>query len=229
MVASAIALNYYTDTFVRLITVRAHMRKFTLFILLLALNAAYAASEDEANAAFERGDYVKAMELSIPLAEAGDPDALANIGNMHAFGWGVPIDRTKATGFWLKAAEKHVGTAMGNIASCYKTGSCGLERNDALAAEWYKSAAEHRHAPSMLAVSSIYMNGDGLPHDKVKSLAWASLAATNSRFPEITKAAKDQTYRIMSACSKDEVDSARRYSNELITLINENVAKYKKQ
>jgi len=205
------------------------MHTLTLLLLALTFEIANAASKDEAAVAFERRDYARAMELLIPLAEAGDGDALANVGNMHAFGWGVPADKVKAAAFWFKAAEKHVGTSMGNMASCYKTGTCGLERNDAFAAQWYKRAAEHRHAPSMLALSSIYMNGEGLSRDKVKGLAWASLAATNSRFPQITKAATDQTRRIMAESTPEEIDAARTYSSELVTLIDENVAKYKAQ
>ena len=205
------------------------MRKLVIVTLFLSLGVAHAQSRQEASAAYERGDYAKAMELYLPLAEAGDGNALGNVGNMYAFGWGVPVDQAKAAEYWFKAAEKHVGTAMGNIANCYKAGTCGLKQDDALAAQWWKRAAEHRHAPSMLNLSTIYMNGDGLERDRVKGLAWASLAASNSASPQITEAATQQTKHIMSESTKEEIDAAIKYSNELIALIDANVAMYKSQ
>lgn len=200
-----------------------------LACFMLGAATADAAPRDDALAAYERRDYAKALELLIPLAEAGDADALANLGNMHAFGWGVPVDRVKAVSFWFKAAEKHVPQSMGNIASCYSTGTCGFERNDELAAQWLKRAAEYRHAPSMLVLSSAYVTGAVFPQDKVKGLAWAGLAVTNSLSPQITKAARDQTQLIMRQLTTQEVELARAYSNELLSVIDANVSKYRRQ
>jgi TPR repeat protein len=184
---------------------------------------------DAAREAVRSGDYKKSLELLLPLAEAGDVDALGNVGNMYAFGQGVEKDIDKAYSYWLRASEKHLGTAMGNIAVLYVTGQGSITKDISKAAQWYKRAAEHRHAPSMLTLSSIYMNGEGLERDKPRGLAWASLAATNSRIPQVTEAAAAQTRRIMSASSPDEIAQAKAISNELIKVIDSNLALYRNQ
>ena len=48
---------------------------------------------DEANAAYEKGDWAKAAAELRPLADAGDPRAQARVGRMLAFGLGVPHDK----------------------------------------------------------------------------------------------------------------------------------------
>ena len=100
-----------------------------LLIGLLLLGAHASASQlSDAQDAYERGDFVKAIEILGPMAEAGDVDALGNLGNMYAFGQGVPQDFTKAAELWSKAAEKGLGTAMGNMAKLYSLGLCSSTR-----------------------------------------------------------------------------------------------------
>jgi TPR repeat protein len=207
------------------------MKKYIFGVLLLTISPVMckAGPVEDARAATEAGDYAKAFGLLLPLAEAGDVDAMGNIGNMYAFGQGTDQNISKAYEYWLRASEKHLGTAMGNIAVLYMTGQGGIRKDTAKAAEWYKRAAEHRHVPSMLTLSSIYMTGQGLERDKVRGLAWASLAATNSDTPQMKQAATDQARKIMSDSSPEEIEQAMALGTGLIKLIDSNVALYKRQ
>lgn len=57
-------------------------------------------------AAWQAGDYQLARTLYLEAAEAGDVDALYNIGQMHMAGEGVPVDWAEALSCWVRAAEK---------------------------------------------------------------------------------------------------------------------------
>lgn len=195
----------------------------------LVTTLAWGAPSDDAQQAFSRGDYARVIEILAPLAEAGDVDALGNLGNMYGFGQGVPKDLAKAESLWRRAAEKGLGTAMGNIGSLYLAGQGGLPQSDVLAAEWYTKAAEHRHTPSMLTLSSMYMNGAGVPRDPVRGLTWAGLAAGNAADPRIRQMADAQMRRIASLLTREEIIAADRLSKDLGRRIDANVARYRAQ
>jgi TPR repeat protein len=197
-------------------------------VLMMAIPALCTAGPaEDARAAAQAGDYQKAFALLLPLAEAGDVDALGNVGNMYAFGQGTARDIDKAYEYWFRAAEKHLGTAMGNIAVLYMTGQGRIKQDTSKAAGWYKLAAEHRHAPSMLTLSSLYMRGEGLEKDKVRALAWASLTATNALTPQVKQAAIEQTKNILRDSSPEEIAQAKALSKDLIEQIDANVALYR--
>lgn len=205
------------------------MRRLLYLLLICFSSVALATTLEEARQASERGDYKAALEILRTLAEKGDPDALANIGNMYAFGRGVEKNLSIAASYWKRAAEKGVGTAIGNIAILYKTGQGGLPKDDALAAAWYKRAAEHRHVPSMITLSSLYMLGEGIEVDRLRALAWAGLAASNTPSPRPREAATAQVRKIAQGMTSDEIQKAQELSDELRRLIDANVARYKAQ
>lgn len=199
------------------------------FLALLSSPICNAAPKDEAHAALQRGEYQKALEILLPIAEAGDGDALGNVGNMYAFGQGREKDIDKAYFYWLQAAEKHLGTAMGNIAVLYMTGQGKIKKDISQAALWYKRAAEHRHWQSMMTLSSLYMLGQGVEQNKIQAVAWASLAATNAPTQAAKNTAINQLQKMAGGMSKEEVQQAQDASNQLIKIIDDNVAKYKSQ
>jgi TPR repeat protein len=199
-------------------------------LILLALSMptlALGSGFDEAGAAYSRGDFQKAMALSLPLAEAGNGDALGNIGNMYGFGWGVSVDYEKAVYYWRKASEKHVPTAMGNIASCHMAGKCGFPKDTKTAAEWYLRAAEHKHVPSMITLSALYDLGMGIEKSKKHALAWAGLAISNAREERVKEMASVQFQQTVRTATQDDISDGQRILNDLIKVIDANVALYK--
>jgi TPR repeat protein len=55
--------------------------------------------------AYNRGDYVPAIRLFRPLAEAGNPKAQTQIGTMYRKGEGMPSSPTRAF-MWFSVAAK---------------------------------------------------------------------------------------------------------------------------
>jgi hypothetical protein len=61
---------------------------------------------EDANAAYEKGDYATVLRLIRPLAEQGNPRAQNGLGLMYANGEGVPQDYAVAMSWYRKAAEQ---------------------------------------------------------------------------------------------------------------------------
>jgi hypothetical protein len=83
-----------------------------------------------------------------------------------------------------QAAERGYVDAEAELGRCYEDGD-GVEQNYALAAEWYRKAAEH--VPNLGGAGQgrnnlgiLYMDGLGVPKDYVQADMWFSLAGTEA-------------------------------------------------
>lgn len=205
------------------------MRIFITILLATFSLSLQAGPLQDAVAADQHGDFKAELAILSPLAEAGNPDALGDIGNIYAFGKGVPRDLKKAYSYWQRAAEKHLATAMFNIATLYASGQGGLPRDQKQAALWYKKAAEHRHEMAMINLSSIYATGQGLEQNRQLAAAWASLAASNTQSEPHKAAYLNQLRQIASGMSKEEIDATQKLMYELAKTIDANLAKYREE
>jgi TPR repeat protein len=77
----------------------------TLAALFLGSANALAGPWEDGMVAYNRGDYVPAMRLFRPLAEAGNPKAQTQIGTMYRKGEGAPSSPTRAF-MWFSVAAK---------------------------------------------------------------------------------------------------------------------------
>lgn len=73
--------------------------------LFLGSAQALAGPWEDGMAAYNRGDYVPAIRLFRPLAEAGNPKAQTQIGAMYRKGEGMPSSPTRAF-MWFSVAAK---------------------------------------------------------------------------------------------------------------------------
>ena len=85
------------------------MRKSALIGSIVAVVAgqrrALAGPWEDGMVAYNRGDYVPAIRLFRPLAEAGNPKAQTQIGVMYRKGEGMPSSPTRAF-MWFSVAAK---------------------------------------------------------------------------------------------------------------------------
>jgi TPR repeat protein len=197
--------------------------KFILFFLLLSAGTGSQASDrDEAKAAYASGDYVKAMAIYLPLAEAGEGAAQGDVGNMYAFGWGVPVDGEKAVAYWRLAADNHYGDPMGNIATYYMLGKGGLPKDEAEATKWYLKASEHGHVLSMVTLSAFYDLGINVKRDKQRALAWAMVALSGAK-PETDQPFVNIQYKqAKRGATVADMQAARDLAASFIETINAN-------
>ena len=121
---------------------RSTMRhiRLAVFLVMACVTVALAASLDEAEFAYERGDYTQAARLFRPFAEQGVASAQFSLGMMYAKGQGVPQDYQAALKWFHKAAEQGDASAQNNLGLMYERGR-GVRQDFILAHMWSSIAA----------------------------------------------------------------------------------------
>jgi len=123
----------------------------------------------------ERARLDAEMPELVARTEAGDPQALVELGNHYFFGQAVSRDVAEAFRCYLRAAEAGSDAGMVNVASCYRQGE-GVEKNLELALKWYHRAmkTDSTFAPFELGV--MHENGEGVQTDQQEAIRLYSIA-----------------------------------------------------
>jgi TPR repeat protein len=111
-----------------------------VLVLLLGGTGPVCGGWDEALAAERSGDYAKAFAEYRKLADAGDIEALHNLGVMYYNGYGVYLDYGKALQCFLEAAEHGVAGSQNNLGYMYARGN-GVPQDFIRAHMWFDIAA----------------------------------------------------------------------------------------
>ncbi|MBL8038769.1 MAG: sel1 repeat family protein [Nitrospira sp.] len=107
----------------------------------MAPNSVVAAqSIEEAEFAYERGDYTQAARIFSPLAEQGIASAQFYLGLMYEKGRGVRQDHSMALIWFLKAAAQGYAGPQNNLGLMYERGR-GVRKDVVRALMWYIIAA----------------------------------------------------------------------------------------
>ena len=155
------------------------MRLLMLIGALLVSGAAapaVAGPLEDADAAYDRGDYATALRLWRPLAEQGYANAQFALGIVYANGQGVPQDYAAAVLWFRMAAKQGDDRAQFNLGTMYDKGK-GVPQNYATAVSWYREAAEQGHVKAQFNLGTMYDNGEGVPQDYVQAHVWFNLSA----------------------------------------------------
>jgi len=99
-----------------------------------------AESIEEAEFAYDRGDYTQAARLFSPLAEHGVAAAQFYLGLMHDNGRGVRQDYRTALRWFRKAAAQGYAGPQNNLGLMYERGR-GVRKDFVRALMWYYVAA----------------------------------------------------------------------------------------
>ena len=105
---------------------------------------AAAASLEEAEFAYERGEYTQAARLFSPLAEQGVASAQFYLGLMHEKGRGVRQDNLTALTWFRKAAAQGYPGPQSNLGLMYERGR-GVRKDLVRALMWYHIAGTLLH------------------------------------------------------------------------------------
>ncbi len=98
------------------------LRNVLALFLVFSLIPHAQADYESAKAAYEAGDYETALEILIPLAEAGDANAQTGLGVMYERGVGVQQSYAEAIKWYDKAAEQGSANAQHNLGFMYFKG-----------------------------------------------------------------------------------------------------------
>ncbi|MET0026327.1 MAG: caspase family protein [Candidatus Thiodiazotropha sp.] len=90
--------------------------------------------------AFDRADYRTALNVWLPMAQQGDPEAQNYVGEIYEKGLGIQPDYQTAAAWYQKAAEQGNSRARINLGFLYEKG-LGVNKDLAEALNWYRKAS----------------------------------------------------------------------------------------
>jgi hypothetical protein len=118
------------------------------------------------------GDYSAAVAMWQPFANAGDADAMFNIGQAYKLGRAVAKDQVAARDWYRRAAQKGHLPAQANL------GILLFQAGDkAEAIRWLKAAADKNEMRAQYVLGVASWNGDGTPRSLTLAYAYLSRAA----------------------------------------------------
>ncbi|MGH8469435.1 MAG: tetratricopeptide repeat protein, partial [Gammaproteobacteria bacterium] len=122
-------------------------------LFLLALTFAAQADLTEAVVAHAQGNFERALEVLLPLAQSSkDPYAQYYLGIMYANGQGVAKDLS-AAGRWFKsAAELGIPQAQFRLGELYAQGQ-GVTQDFGSAYAWFSVASQSGHSQAAAALT----------------------------------------------------------------------------
>jgi hypothetical protein len=167
-------------------------------------------------------------------ADAGNLEAMYNLGVCYANGLGVEKSLSSADGWYRKAAEKGQADAMNNLGISYEYGN-GVEQDFSKAAFWYKQGVQGGNAIAMFNLGRYYGLGNGVQEDHALSMqlfqqsAAANFAPAKEMIAQIQQAQTSELFNhLVSAFATsvlnelsggghnegDNGDQTRRYNDD---------------
>jgi TPR repeat protein len=156
-----------------------------------------------ANDAFERGEYVTALELYETLAAQGEAEAQFQLGLMYEQGLGTDVDGQMAQRYYEQAAEQQSPQALDALGMLHLKGE-GVIQNFKESLRLFQQAAEQGYPPAQYNLGLAYADGKGTFRDPVRAHMWFNLASANG-YPE----AATSRERLAASMAQSEIARAQ--------------------
>jgi TPR repeat protein len=150
--------------------------------------------------AYNRGEYVTAMQWYRKAAQEGDANAQHAVGALYLNGLGVAPNPHEAMRWFRKAAEQGNSDAQFAIGVMYGTGD-SVQLDYAEAMKWYLKAAEQGNSEAQYNIGALYYNGLGIPKNIEEAMKWISKAAEQGN-----EEAKNKLKELTAASPKFDAD-----------------------
>lgn len=132
----------------------------------------------EASDAFDRGEFVTALELYDVLAQDGDARAQYRLGMMYEQGLGTDPDTKIAANWYAQAAEQESPEGLAALSALHLKGA-GVIQNFKESIRLNQQAAALGYAPAQYGLGVAYANGVGTFRDPVKAHMWFNIASAS--------------------------------------------------
>lgn len=132
---------------------------------------------EEAARAWAAGDVARARQIWETLANAGDAQAMNNLGVIYDQGTGLDPDIGRALYWFAMAANNGNAAGMNNYGRLLEQGR-GIAENPAEAARWFDAAARLGQPEAQFNIGFLYEHGRGVPQNDQAAAAWYSRAAS---------------------------------------------------
>jgi TPR repeat protein len=177
--------------------------------VLLSVSTAVAGPFEDGEAAFQRGDFGKALKLLRPLAEQGNANAQEILGLAYSGGAGVVEDEDEAVEWYRKAGDQGVEDAQAALGSIYER-----QGNYVEAAKWLRKAADQGNEFAQFDLGSLYAVGHGVPQDYALAHMWFNLAASHGEFLSSSQDPSKARDELASKMTPDQIAEAQRMARE---------------
>ena len=165
------------------------MKKLITILFTLLIATSTLADFTKGANAYNSGDYRTAFKELLPYANEGNSEAQWAIGSMYRWGYGLLKDYSEALKWFEKSGNQGNENASLQLADMYfwqeglnehKMFSDEYERahkkNEKLAYEWMKKAAEQGNIIAMYRVGLMYARGAIVRQNKSRAKEWFNLA-----------------------------------------------------
>ncbi|MDR1660162.1 MAG: sel1 repeat family protein [Desulfovibrio sp.] len=154
----------------------------------------------EALRAYEHGDFFRARDIWQKLAEAGDGQAMNNLGVLYDQGKGLEEDSGRAVYWFEKAARAGHPAGMSNYGRMLESGR-GIAENPQEAARWFDRAAREGQPEAQYNLGFLYEQGRGVRQDDRAAAAWYGRAAAQQQTEALARLG--HCYRMGRGVPKD--------------------------
>jgi len=186
-------------------------RHVLLFLFLATAPAlAVAGPYEDGLAAYEKGEYQKALELYTSAAEQGVVDAQLLLGFLYFNGEAVAKNYPTAYKWFKKAADQGDARSQSQLGMMYDTGE-GVPQDFKTAAFWYDKAARQNFGQAQDALGLMYALGQGVPKNLVLAHVWLNLAAAQG-----VENAVENREEVEKLMSEEEIDQAQKRAREML-------------
>ena len=163
------------------------MKRVVCLTVWMLLAAAARADVNEGITYFAHGDFDKAAQTFMPLAQnANNPIAQRFLGQMYAEGKGVTQDYTQAAKWYRSAAEQGLAAAQYQLGILYRDGK-GLPQDMEQAYAWFTVAGNQGHQLAQGAVGSVEAKLSADEMTEARKLA-EELIVKYGKAPDLNKA-----------------------------------------
>ena len=165
----------------------------------------------DAENAFRKGDYTRALRLARPLAEAGDALAQFILGVVY---YDFIKDYIQAATWFRRAADQGNASAQLYLGLMSNDGH-GMPQDHVTAAQWYRRAAEQGEVHAQHNLGVYYATGKLGPIDNVSAYMWFSLATASVPVTDpgyrLSVSIRNQAEKLMTP---DQIAEAQRRATE---------------
>jgi uncharacterized protein len=126
-------------------------------LCVLSGGAASATPLEDAEAAYQSGDYYAAFERLSTLALEGNGDAEYLLGCLYQNGQGVQRNFAEAATWFIAAADRGVSAAAATLGILYSLG-LGVPQDPESSADWFRRAAGEASSTMLLLPADLSQN-----------------------------------------------------------------------
>ena len=176
----------------------------------------YADAQYALGQTLRRGDGVapdmkEAFQWYRKAALQGQIEAEYSLSVCYFRGDGVAAD-LKESNKWSKLAAEHgVPESQCHVGIQHYGEKPDLAK-DAIAARWFRKAAEQLHPSGAFLLGRCYLNGRGVPKDRIEGVAWMFTCAN-----EMNEDQQETLQGILKELSEDEIKQADKRGREIHT------------